>query len=149
MVISWIVRNSKKSCMKTSGVLCRLRINITMTHLFTEPVADGQASFMELRGMVDTPFPFPFAQLIEVLLFAFTILLPITAAGYLYSPVLVWIFTLTTVLAFRTVNEVRQSRISYLIFRILFRQLRQIIVDVIAASMLSFRLKRRLVRKWT
>ena len=57
--------------------------------------------------MVGTPFPFPFAQLIEVLLFAFTILLPITAAAYLHSPVLVWIFTLTTVLAFRTVNEVR------------------------------------------
>lgn len=61
---------------------------------------------MKLRCMVDTPFPFPFAQLVEVLLMAFTILLPIAAAGYLYSTFLVWIFTLTTVLAFRTVNEV-------------------------------------------
>ncbi|GAQ85678.1 hypothetical protein KFL_002480160 [Klebsormidium nitens] len=82
----------------TSSVVATTRSNVYWP--------DGQASFMELRGMVDTPFPFPFAQLIELLLFAFTILLPITAAGYLYSPVLVWIFTLTTVLAFRTVNEV-------------------------------------------
>ena len=49
-------------------------------------MSDGMLGFMQARKVEDTPFPFPYAQLLATMLYAFSLLFPLVVAAKVGRP---------------------------------------------------------------
>ena len=69
-------------------------------------MADGHDAYMQARKITDTPFPFPYAQLVTFLLAIFAIAAPIVFADKVDNIYLGCILSFVTVVAYYGLNEV-------------------------------------------
>ncbi len=69
-------------------------------------ISAGFSAFMQCKKLVDTPFPFPYAQIVLICLIILSTFLPIQVCIIVNSTPLAMILTFVTVWAFCSINEV-------------------------------------------
>jgi len=72
-------------------------------------LADGYNSFEQCRMLVDTPFPFPWAQLLTLLMVLYVITLPLVMAAYLADVVISTGLTFVAAITYWATNEVARD----------------------------------------
>eukprot|EP00242_Pyramimonas_sp_CCMP2087_P003356 CAMPEP_0198232440 /NCGR_PEP_ID=MMETSP1445-20131203/115734_1 /TAXON_ID=36898 /ORGANISM="Pyramimonas sp., Strain CCMP2087" /LENGTH=434 /DNA_ID=CAMNT_0043913117 /DNA_START=487 /DNA_END=1788 /DNA_ORIENTATION=- len=72
-------------------------------------LSDGMVGFMQARKLADTPFPFPHAQTIMVMLIFFAMSFPLLLVIHVESVWLVLLFNLMVTLSYFTVHEVARE----------------------------------------
>jgi len=72
-------------------------------------LSEGMLAFMQARKIVDTPFPFPYAQLVQVLLLVMMSTAPTVICTYVTSMLLAVLLSFFSMLGFFALNEVAQE----------------------------------------
>lgn len=76
-----------------------------LAHIYVQ-ISAGFSAFMQCKKLVDTPFPFPYAQIVLVCLILLSAFLPVQVCIIVNSTPLAMALTFVTVWAFCSINEV-------------------------------------------
>lgn len=72
-------------------------------------LSDGFAAFMQCKKILDTPFPFPYAQVVLVVVILFAAILPLQLCVIVNSEFLACAITFGTVWTFCAINQVARE----------------------------------------
>lgn len=79
-----------------------------MTRVY-QVLSEGMQGFSQCRKISETPFPFPWAQLVAVCLLVYALTLPFVISAYVSAPLLAVVLDMISVVTYYVLNEVARD----------------------------------------
>jgi len=103
-VMTWITRALVQR-MKKGGLAMPPPI-LSRTY---QVLSEGMSAYMHARKICDTPFPFPYAQLVTLLIIIFVVTAPVVIARYVSNFLFAWLLSFISTCTSVALNEVAKE----------------------------------------
>lgn len=104
LVMQWLT-----DCVVLQGKAKWFEVEGPIVSRIYQELSDGMLGFNQARKMSDVPFPFPYAQLVMILLLVYSLTVPIVMAAWLDSYWMVCGLTFVATWSYFAINEVNRD----------------------------------------